>query len=231
MTAGDEGYTAGSVSTKQARLKELAQQMPDTALRSVSHHIDTVWLHEAYRQTRKDGATGIDGVTAEEYAENLEGNLEALLDQAKSGAYRAPPVRRVEIPKGKGKTRPIGIPTFEDKVLQRAVVMAMQPIYEEDFYNFSYGFRPGRSAHDALEALNRTLFKMKGGWVLVARRSTGADPRSKAPRALPVLRHQRQLQLHKPLCLRGQTPMAEVVEPALATKPDGLGEIQPTARP
>jgi group II intron reverse transcriptase/maturase len=136
-------------------------------MRSLSHHLDHEWLLEAFRRTRKDGAVGIDGQTADEYAENLEDNLQSLLDKAKSGTYRAPPVRRVHIPKGDGsKTRPIGIPTFEDKVLQRAVAMLMEPVYEQDFYDFSYGFRPRRSAHDALEALDQGLWDMRGGWVL-----------------------------------------------------------------
>jgi len=134
---------------------------------SLSYHMDLEWLREAYRRTRKDGAVGIDGQTAGEYAENLEENLQSLLDRAKSGTYRAPPVRRVHIPKGDGsETRPIGIPTFEDKILQRAVAMLLEPVYEQDFYDFSYGFRPRRSAHDALEALNEGLWKMGGGWVL-----------------------------------------------------------------
>jgi len=89
---------------------------------TLAHYIDTDWLREAYRRTRKDGAPGVDAQTAAEYAINLEDNLRSLLDRAKSGTYRAPPVRRVHIPKGDGtQTRPIGIPTFEDKVLQRAV--------------------------------------------------------------------------------------------------------------
>jgi len=123
---------------------------------------------EAYRRTRKDGATGVDGQTAAEYATNLEGNLRALLDRAKAGDhYRAPPVRRVHIPKGDGrKTRPIGIPTFEDKVLQRAVAMALEAVYEQDFLDCSYGFRPGRSPHDALQALWDATMSMGGGWVL-----------------------------------------------------------------
>lgn len=159
-----------TVFTKQVRIAELAQQMPGTALRSLSHHMDLDWMREAYRRTRKDGAVGVDGQTADTYAEHLEDNLRSLLDRAKSGdQYRAPPVRRVHIPKGDGsQTRPIGIPTFEDKVLQRAVVMLLEPIYEQDFYNFSYGFRPERSPHDALEALYEGLWDMKGGWVLDA---------------------------------------------------------------
>jgi group II intron reverse transcriptase/maturase len=137
------------------------------AFTSLSHHIDIAWLQEAYRRTRKDGATGIDRQTAQAYAENLEQNLGSLLDRAKSGAYRAPPVRRVHIPKGSGReTRPIGIPTFEDKVLQRAVTMALESVYEQDFLDCSYGFRPGRSAHQALEVFWRRMMTMGGGWVV-----------------------------------------------------------------
>jgi group II intron reverse transcriptase/maturase len=124
-------------------------------------------MMEAYRRTRKDGAVGVDGQRAEDYAQNLEENLRALLDRAKSGdRYRAPPVRRVYIPKGDGSERPLGIPSFEDKVLQRAVVMVLEPLYEQDFLNCSYGFRPGRSAHQALAAIQSQLTKMGGGWVL-----------------------------------------------------------------
>ena len=117
-----ETPSSSIVSTRLERIAKLAREAPDTALTTLAHHIDIAWLHEAFRRTRKDGATGVDRQTAEEYAANLEGNLRSLLDRAKSGTYRAPPVRRVHIPKGSGaETRPIGIPTFEDKVLQRAV--------------------------------------------------------------------------------------------------------------
>jgi len=136
-------------------------------LTSLNHHIDLAWLHEAYLRTRKDGAVGVDGQTAAEYAADLERNLQSLLNRAKSGTYRAPPVRRAYIPKGTGgETRPIGIPTFEDKVLQRAVAMALEPIYEQDFCDCSYGFRPGRSTHQALDSLWQQTMRMGGGWIL-----------------------------------------------------------------
>lgn len=155
-----------NVSTKQQRIATIAKQSPEMVITSLSHHIDIEWMKEAFQRTRKDGAPGVDGQTAEEYTVNLETNLTTLLNQAKSGTYRAPPVRRVDIPKGDGKTRPIGIPTFEDKVLQRAVVMALEPVYEEDFKPYSWGFRPGRSAHQALESFWTQMMGMKGGWVL-----------------------------------------------------------------
>jgi RNA-directed DNA polymerase len=154
------------ISTRLQRIAELARRAPE-ALTTLAHHIDVEFLREAYRRTRKDGATGVDGQTAAAYAEKLEANLRDLLDRFKSGTYKAPPVRRVHIPKGDGsKTRPIGIPTFEDKVLQRAVAMVLEAVYEQDFLDCSYGFRPGRSAHDALQAFWDGLMAMHGGWVL-----------------------------------------------------------------
>ena len=120
-----------SISTRQERIAELAKRFQ--TLTTLNHHIDEMWLSEAYRRTRKDGATGVDGQSAEDYAQQLESNLKSLLERAKAGTYRAPAVRRVHIPKGNGETRPIGIPTFEDKVLQRAMTMVLEPIYEQDF--------------------------------------------------------------------------------------------------
>lgn len=157
----------GSISTRLQRIARLAREDPERSFLSLAHYIDEYWLREAYSRTRKDGAAGADGTTAEQYAEHLEDNLRSLLDRFKSGLYRAPPVKRVHIPKGSGsQTRPIGIPTFEDKVLQRAVAMLLEAIYEEDFLACSYGFRPGRSAHGALGDLWRGLMGMGGGWVL-----------------------------------------------------------------
>ena len=156
-----------NVSTKQGRIAELAKKEKDMVM-NLSHHMDMDWFMEAFRRTRKSGAVGIDGETAQMYKENLEDNLQSLLKRAKSGSYRAPAIRRVHIPKdGKGKeTRPIGITTFEDKVLQRAGVMALEPVYEQDFLDCSHGFRPRRSTHMALKVLRETLKAMGGGYVI-----------------------------------------------------------------
>jgi group II intron reverse transcriptase/maturase len=157
----------GSISTRLQRIAQLAREDRERSFLSLAHNIDEFWLYEAYARTRKDGAAGVDGQTAKEYAQDLSENLKSLRERFKSGLYRAPPVRRVHIPKGSGsQTRPIGIPSFEDKVLQRAVAMVLEAVYEQDFRDCSYGFRPGRSAHQAVECLWRELMGMKGGWVL-----------------------------------------------------------------
>ena len=159
-----------SVSTKLQRIAQLAREDRKRALISLAHHIDVDFLREAYRRTRKDGAPGVDGQTAAGYEENLEENLQSLLDRFKSGRYQAPPVRRAHIPKGSDPTkkRPIGVPTFEDKVLQRAVAMVLEAVYEQDFLDCSYGFRPGRSAHQAIRDLWQGLMAVGGGWILEA---------------------------------------------------------------
>jgi RNA-directed DNA polymerase len=155
------------ISTKRQRIAELAKRAPAMTFTSLAHHIDINLLHAAYATTRKDGAVGLDGQTAADYAVGLEANLGSLLDRFKSGQYKAPPVRRVHISKGDGKqTRPIGIPTFEDKVLQRAVALILESVYEQDFQDNSYGFRPGRSAHQALRAIRGKGMGMNGGWVI-----------------------------------------------------------------
>jgi RNA-directed DNA polymerase len=122
MFEGNMAETSSSItiSTKLEQIAKLACEMPQAALTTLAHYIDVDWLREAYRRTRKDGATGVDGQTADEYASKLEENLRSLLERAKSGSYVAPPVRRVHIPKGgdSSQTRAIGVPTFEDKVLQ-----------------------------------------------------------------------------------------------------------------
>src|SRR5262245_8794165 len=158
-----------NVSTKLQRIAELAKKAPKMVLTTLAHHIDVEFLAEAYRRTRKDGATGVDGRSAADWTANLEGNLQSLHDRFKTGTYHAPPVRRAHIPKGDGsRTRPIGIPTFEDKVLQRAVTMVLEAVYEQEFLACSYGFRPGRSAHQALQRLWEATTEMRGGVVLEA---------------------------------------------------------------
>jgi len=162
-----ESKSEQSVSTKQQRIATNARNLPNASLCALAHHVDLYWLYEAFLRTRKDGAPGIDNQSAQEYEANLGKNLKNLLELFKSGKYRAPAVRRVYIPKaGSEEKRPIGVPTFEDKVLQRAVLMLLEPIYENEFYSSSYGFRPGKSAHDALEALWKGLMDLKGGWLI-----------------------------------------------------------------
>lgn len=162
-----ETSDSGFMCTKGRRITALVKQSPSMVLTSLNQYLDLALLREAFYRTRKDGAPGVDGQTWDDYAVDLVKNLRSLLERAKSGTYRAPPVRRVHIPKGtSGETRPIGIPTLEDKVLQRAVAMILTAIYEQDFRDFSYGFRPGRSAHQALDSLWRQTMQIAGGWIL-----------------------------------------------------------------
>ena len=165
----EKARTFEKVSTRLVRIAKQARTAPELALTNLAHHVDVALLREAYRRTRKDGAAGVDGQTADGYASDLEANLLDLWERLRSGRYRAPAVRRVHIPKGDGrKTRPIGVPTFEDKIAQRAYAMVVEAVYEQDFLNCSYGFRPKRSAHDAIQALWKGLQAMGGGWVLDA---------------------------------------------------------------
>ena len=162
-----ETSSSSTISTKQDEIAALAGIEPRRVLTTLAHRIDLEWMREAYRRTRKDGAVGVDAVDRKAFEADLDDNLASLLDGLKSGRYRAPPVRRVHIDKDGGKaTRPIGIPTLGDKVLQRAVAMALEPVYERDFLDCSYGFRPGRSAHDALERLRRGAMDFGGGWII-----------------------------------------------------------------
>ena len=164
----EETLGSTNTSTKRQWIAEQARKHPERVFTSLHHLIDIDWMLEAYRRTRKDGATGIDGVTATDYEMDLRANLEDLLERIKSGRYFAPPVRRHYIPKASGGKRPLGIPTFEDKVAQRAIVMILEPIYETDFLPCSYGFRPGRSAHDALDALRNGIMEQRLRWVIDA---------------------------------------------------------------
>ena len=153
--------------TKLDRIGALAEQMPQTALRSLNHCLDSQLMWVAYTLTRRDAAAGVDGETYEDFQIGLFERLDQLVDQAHKGTYRAPPVRRVYIPKGTGQeTRPLGIPTFADKVLQRAVTMILERIYEQNFHEGSYGFRKGKSAQQAMDTLRNWLIRKGGGIVL-----------------------------------------------------------------
>ena len=157
-----------NVFTKRRRIALIAANNPQMAFTSLNHYLDLEWLRYAFYQTRKNGAPGVDGQTWHDYELNLEENLQSLLDRAKSGAYRAPPVRRVYIPKGGSstETRPIGIPTLEDKLLQRAVMMILEAIYQWQFYDCSFGFRRGLSAHNALDSLWQQSMGTGIRWIL-----------------------------------------------------------------
>lgn len=151
-----ETQSSRSMSTSLFRLASAAERHKDRCFTNVNQYLTKALLYEAYRETRKDGAVGVDGQTAEAYAQSLDQNLDSLLSRAKQGSYIAPPVKRVYIPKGRG-SRAIGIPSFEDKLLQRAVAMLLEALYEPRFHQHSYGYRRGRSAHQALEALRDKL--------------------------------------------------------------------------
>jgi RNA-directed DNA polymerase len=155
-----------NLSTKRQWIADLARRKPGEVLFLLHHVIDLEWMQEAFELTRKDGASGIDGVTADDYEANLGVNLVDLLERIKSGRYKAPPVRRTYIPKADGSQRPLGIPTFEDKVAQRAVNMVLEAVYEQDFKSCSYGFRPERSCHDALRQLHSVITRQGQYWVV-----------------------------------------------------------------
>lgn len=157
-----------TVSTKRNRQREQASAHPDRVFTTLFHLIDEEWMEAAFGQTRKDAAVGVDNVTAAQYAQNLSANLQNLLQRVHDGRYRAQPVRRVWIEKENGSQRPLGIPALEDKILQRAVVMVLECIYEPQFYEGSYGFRPGRSAHQALSHLRAACFENRVSSVLDA---------------------------------------------------------------
>lgn len=163
------GRSAGpDVSSGLDRVREAARKDKDARFTALLHHVDLDRLRAAYWAIRPLAAPGIDGVTWDAYGQNLEENLQGLLARVNSGAYRASPSRRAYIEKADGRLRPLGIATLEDKILQRAVVEVLNAIYEVDFLGFSYGFRPGRRPHDALDALTVGIERKKVNWVLDA---------------------------------------------------------------
>ena len=177
-----------TVTPQRQRLAAQAAHDPDRVLTTLAYLIDTDLLREAYRQTSKSSAAGIDGVTAQQYAAHLDENLRDLHERLRRGCYQAAPVERVWSEKDDGGQRPIGKPTFEDKMVQRAVAMLLEAIDEQDFYDGSYGFRPGRSPHEALQELRERCMTEGIGWIVDADVSGYFDSIDRT-RRWEVLRH------------------------------------------
>lgn len=162
-----DAMTSGSMSTALRKVMSRAQRDPGKIL-SLAHRIDVPALERAYHRLRKDAAVGVDGVTKSGYGQELERNLSGLHERLRSRRWRHQPIRRVYIPKEKGKTRPIGISTVEDKIVQDSIREVLETIYEQDFMDCSHGFRPGRRAHDALRSLNRSVHQGEAHWIIEA---------------------------------------------------------------
>jgi hypothetical protein len=163
------GRSAGQgASSALDRVREVAVRDKDAQFTALLHHVDLSRLRRAYAAIRREAAPGVDGVTWTEYGQDLEANLQDLYARVQQGKYRAKPSRRVYIPKADGRQRPLGIASLEDKIVQRAVVEVLNAVYEVDFKGFSYGFRPGRKPHDALDALSVGLTSKRVNWVLDA---------------------------------------------------------------
>ena len=175
VTKGNSEETTANCTQRQGealsgldRIREAARRDKNLRFTNLMHHITVDLLREAYNALKRDAAPGIDGVTWQQYGNKLEENLSNLCQRVQSGRYRATPSKRVWLPKPDGKQRPIGIAVVEDKIVQQAVVWVLNQIYEEDFVGFSYGFRPGRSQHNALDALWVGITQRKVSWILDA---------------------------------------------------------------
>jgi len=154
------------MSTKLDRLSELAKEDGKRRFFSIAHLITPEAMYAAFRSLRKEASAGVDGVTYEQYEKDAGGNIRKLHERLKGGKYQAQPLRRVYIPKENGKQRPISIPALEDKIVQKAMAEVLNAIYEQDFLNCSYGFRPGRGAHQALDEVGRVICTRPTGWIL-----------------------------------------------------------------
>jgi RNA-directed DNA polymerase len=163
-----DASTPQNMSPKLQKVAEIARREPNGRLFALAHLMDEAELVRAFERVRNDAAVGVDGVTKEAYKQNLDANIQDLLMRMKAKRYRHQPIRRVHIPKDKGRTRPIGVSSIEDKVVQGAIREVLQAIYEQDFLDSSYGFRPKRSAHDAIKAIHRAAYRGEVQWVLEA---------------------------------------------------------------
>jgi len=158
------------MSTQLDRIAEKAKSEPKLRFTSLAHLLTPGFLTETWKQINRRGASGGDGETAREFERDLDTRVQELCQRLKQGTYKAPPVRRVEIPKGPGKegTRPLGIPTVEDRLLQRSVARILEAVFEADFLECSYGFRPGGNPHGALRALRKIIVTKKVGYLFEA---------------------------------------------------------------
>ena len=171
----------GSVSQALDRVRTKARERKDERFTALLHHVDDELLRESFAAIQRKAAPGVDGVTWKDYAADLEANLTDLRDRIHRGAYRALPSRRVYIPKADGRQRPLAVAVLEDKIVQRAAATVFEAIYEEDFLGFSYGFRPGRGPHDALDALAVAIETRKVNYILDADIQAFLDPVSYCP--------------------------------------------------
>ncbi|MCP5021859.1 MAG: group II intron reverse transcriptase/maturase, partial [bacterium] len=160
--------TLGRMSPRLLKVVKRAKQEPEGRFHSLAHLIDVPTLKRSYHRMRKDAAVGVDGVTKEQYGQDLERNLLDLHERMKAKRYRHQPIRRVHIPKSQGRTRPIGISAFEDKLVQDALREVLEAVYEQDFLDSSYGFRPKLRAHDAIRTLDRIVHRGEVSWILEA---------------------------------------------------------------
>jgi RNA-directed DNA polymerase len=164
----NQALTWTPMSPELVRVAERAKREPDGQFNSLAHLIDVPVLIRAYHRQREDAAVGVDGITKEQYGQNLIENVQDLHRRLRTKRYRHQPILRVHILKDNGKTRPLGISAFEDKIVQDALREVLQAVYEQDFLDCSFGFRPKRSAHDAIRALHRAVDRGEGNWILEA---------------------------------------------------------------
>ncbi len=163
-----DALTLECMSPELLKVVERAKREPEGRFHSLAHLIDVPALERAFHRLRKEAAVGVDGVTKEAYGKELESNLPDLHGRLRSKRYRHQALRRIHIPKGPGQWRPIGISALEDKIVQGAVREVLEAVYEQDFLECSYGFRPGRGAHDAIRSLDRAVYQGKVSWILEA---------------------------------------------------------------
>ena len=181
QTAAARTQRRGTASNGLIAVRRAARQSKSVRFTALLHHITSDLLKQSYLSLERDSAPGIDGVTWQTYGENLEEKLKELHDKVHRGCYRARPARRTYIPKADGSKRPLSILCLEDKIVQQAVATVLEAIYEEDFLGFSYGFRPGRGQHDALDALHVGILRKQVNWVLDADIRGFLDPLSYCP--------------------------------------------------